>query len=231
VSRGEMLTDWTLFVFCPIFLHDHARRWNIMDLSSLHMTGGYGAQIMAAGFTLFDLDINDLVWGLRPLQARSLVTWLPTRLLLAFLAQTFRLSHKAIRRRRQAAILAVLREPILQRFDLLHQTRGLLLHLLDQRLLLREHHFQVLNSFITLHQLPVQALLLFSQMDQFFFDRHIPPLLGFRRFDKSPCGPEQLRTRFAVCPTGGVVENQTPVGSVRAILQSVLNADCSIFVY
>ena len=69
---------------------------------------------------------------------------------------------------------------------LLAQTPQLLSQLLDHSILLPGHLLLLLNEFITLHQLLSQDLLLFSQILQFFFNRHALTLLGLTPFGKSP---------------------------------------------
>jgi hypothetical protein len=84
------------------------------------------------------------------------------------------------------AIVAILREPVSQGFHLLAQAAHLLTVLLDQGVLLREQLLLLLDGFIPLRQLFSQHLILFSQIDQFFFDRHARTLLGWTPFGKSP---------------------------------------------
>src|SRR6266849_6279259 len=126
----KLLAHRTLFLFSAIFLHDRTRGRNIMDLSAFHMTGGNFVQIVLTGFTLLYVLLDDLIGRRRPVQARSLVSLLPTRFLLAFLPQTFRLVRETIRSGRQTAIVAVFRLSLLQRFYLLGQAPHLFLHLL-----------------------------------------------------------------------------------------------------
>lgn len=92
--------------------------------------------------------------------------------------------RETIRRGRQTAIVAVFRLSLLQRLYLVAQAPHLFLHLLYQDMLLFQRCFQLLDSFITLCQLFTQALVLFSQMHTFFFDRHALTLLGLSTFDK-----------------------------------------------
>jgi len=183
---GDLLAVGTLFLLYPIFLHYHTRRRQIHDLTPLSSSCCHRVQDVLAGLTLFYLQLDDLIWRGRELQARSRVSWLPSRFLLALLAQAFRLAHKPIQGRRQVAIVAIFREPLLQGFHLLAQTAHLLTVLLDQGILLREQFLLLLDSFIPLRQLFPQNLILFSQIDQFFFDRHARTLLGLTPFGKSP---------------------------------------------
>jgi hypothetical protein len=155
-----------------------------MDLSAFYMTGGYCAQIVLTGFTLLHGLLNDLIGQSRPGQARSSVSLLSPRFLLAFLPQTFRLARKTIRRRRQAAIVTVSGLSLLQRLDLLRQAADLGLHLLHQVTLLFQRDFQVLDSCITLRYLFITLGHLFSQMVSFFFARHTPTLPGLPTFGK-----------------------------------------------
>ena len=69
------------------------------------------------------------------------------------------------------AIVAIFREPILQGFHLLTQAAYLLTQLLDQGVLLAEQRLLLLDEFVSLRQLLSQSLILFSQIDQFFFNR------------------------------------------------------------
>jgi hypothetical protein len=84
------------------------------------------------------------------------------------------------------AIVAIFREPVLQGFQLLAQAAHLLTVALDQGVLLREQLLLLLNEFVSLRQLVPQNLILFSQIDKFFFDRHARTLLGLTPFGKSP---------------------------------------------
>jgi len=77
------------------------------------------------------------------------------------------------------AIVAILRKPVLHGFHLLAQAAYLLT-------LLLEHGVLLLDEFVSLRQLFPQYLLLFSQRDQFFFDRHALTLLDLTPFGKSP---------------------------------------------
>ena len=74
--------------------------------------------------------------------------------------------------------MALFRQPSLQVFHLLGQSRNLFLHLLQQQALLTEQRVLLLDSFITLCQLVTQALI-------FFFNGHGRTLLGFTTFGKS----------------------------------------------
>ena len=143
-----------------------------MDLSAFHLTG----------FTLLHGLLDDLIGQRRPGQARPWVSLLPTRLLLAFLPQTFRLAREPIRRRRQAAVVAVFGLSLLQRLHLLRQAADLGLHLLHQVTLLFQRDFQVLDPCITLRYLFITLSHLFSQMVSFFFARHTPTLPGLPTF-------------------------------------------------
>jgi hypothetical protein len=57
---------------------------------------------------------------------------------------------------------------------------------LDHGVLFREQRLLLLDEFVSLRQSFPQQLILFSQPDQFFFDRHAPTLLGLTPFGKSP---------------------------------------------
>ena len=84
------------------------------------------------------------------------------------------------------AIVAILREPILQGFHLLAQAGYLLALVLDHGVLLAEYHLLLLDAFVSQRQLFPQYLVLFSQRVQFFFNRHARTLLDLTPFGKSP---------------------------------------------
>ena len=84
------------------------------------------------------------------------------------------------------AIVAIFGEPLPQAFDLLTQAAHLLRVLLDDRVLLAEQRLLLLDEFISLRQLLAQSLVLFSQREQFFFNRHARTLLDLTAFGKSP---------------------------------------------
>jgi len=123
--------------------------------------------------------LNHFIGRLRKPQGRARMSRLPSGWLLALWAQTLWLPGKAIRRGRQTTSVAVFRQPILQIFHLLGQSRHLFVHLLDQQTLLTELAFLLLDAFITLGYLFAQALI-------FFFNRHGSTLLGFTTVGKSP---------------------------------------------
>jgi len=183
--RGDMVADRTLFVFRTIFLHDRARRWDIMNLSAFHVADGDVVQIVVTGFTLLHRLQDNLIGGRRPVQACSRVSRLPTRFLVTFLAQAFCLARKTVRRWGQAAIVAVFSLSLLQRCDVVGQAPDLFLHLLHQAMLVFQRGFQVLDAFITLRQLFTQIPVLFLQMLIVFFKLHTRTLLDFSTFDKS----------------------------------------------
>ena len=183
---GDVLAVGTVFLLSPIFPHHQTRRRQIDDLATLSSTCGHRVQVVLARFAPLDVLLNHLVGGQRPRQARARVSRLPARFLLALLAQAFRCAHKAIRGRGQMAIVAILREPVLQGLQLLAQAAHLLPVVLDQGVLLRQQRLLLLDSFVSLRQLFPQHRILFSQRDQFFFDRHAHTLLGLTPFGKSP---------------------------------------------
>ena len=84
------------------------------------------------------------------------------------------------------AIVAIFREPISQGFQLLTQAAHLLPVVLDHDVLLREQLLLLPDEFVSLRQSFPQTLILFSQRDQFFYDRHARTLLGLTPFGKSP---------------------------------------------
>ena len=83
-------------------------------------------------------------------------------------------------------IVAIFGESVLQGLQLLAQAAHPLIVLLEQDILLRQHHLLLLDEFVSLRQLFSQTLILFSQRDQFFFDRHALTLLALTPFGKSP---------------------------------------------
>ena len=84
------------------------------------------------------------------------------------------------------AIVALFGEPLPQAVDLLAQAAHLLCVVLDHSVLLGKQGLLLLDEFIPLRQLLPQLLLLFSQPDQFFFNRHALTLLALTPFGKSP---------------------------------------------
>src|SRR6266568_2773873 len=183
---GDLLAVGTLFLLGPIFPYQHPRQRQLHDLTPLSSTRCHRVQVVLAGLTVVYLQLDDLIWRGRERQARSRVSWLPTRFLLALLAQALRFAHKPIRGGRQVAIVAIFREPVSQGFQLLAQAAHLLLVVLDHGVLLRQPRLLLLDEFVSLRQLFPQTLILFSQIDQFFFDRHARTLLGLTPFGKSP---------------------------------------------
>ena len=84
------------------------------------------------------------------------------------------------------AIVAIFRELVSQRFHLLAQAAHLLLVVLDHGGLIRGQRLLLLDELVSLRQSFPQQLILFSQPDQFFFDRHARTLPGLTPFGKSP---------------------------------------------
>ena len=84
------------------------------------------------------------------------------------------------------AIVAIFRESLPQAFDLLAQAAHLLSVVLDHGLLLGKQRLLLLDEFISLRQLLPQIRILFSQREQFFFNRHALTLLDLTPFGKSP---------------------------------------------
>jgi hypothetical protein len=181
-----MVAGRTLFLLGPIFLHQHTRRGQIQHLTPLSSTGRHRVQVVLAGLTLSYLQLNDLIWRAGELQAGSRVSWLPARLLLALWAQAFRLAPKPIRGRGQVAIVAIFGGPVSQGVHLLAQAAHLLPVVLDDGVLLGQQRLLLLDQFVSLRQLFSQYPILFSQSDQFFFDRHALTLLALTPFGKSP---------------------------------------------
>ena len=188
-SSADVLAHRTLFLFSAIFSNDQTRGWDIDDLSAFDVTGWNCVQIVLAGFTGENVLLHHFIWGGRPLQARSWMSWLPSRWFLALFAQAFRLSDETIRGRRQVAIVAIFREPLVQGFHLLGQTAVLLTQLLNQDVLLPEQRLLLPDQLVTLRQL-------LSQRDEFFFDRHALTLLPLMPLGKSPA---DLGSNLSVC--------------------------------
>ena len=143
-------------------------------------------QILLAHLAAFDEQRGDLIGGGGERQARSRVSCLSARGLLAFEAQTFALAAKAIGGGRQVTIVAIFGQPLPQACDLLIQAAHLLGVLLDDGVLLSEHRLLLLDEFVSLRQLLAQSRVLFSQRVQFFFNRHARTLLDLTAFGKSP---------------------------------------------
>jgi hypothetical protein len=185
-SDGDVLAGRTLFLLGLIFAHQHTRRGHIQHLAPLSATGCHCQQVLLARFTALDLQLGDLIRGAGERQARSRVSYLPTRWLLALLAQAFWLASKPIGGGGQVAIMAIFGEPVLQGFQVLAQAAHLLALLLDDRVVLGEQGLLLLDQFVSLRQLLPQSLILFAQPDQFFFNRHALTLLALPPFGKSP---------------------------------------------
>ena len=161
-----------------------------MNLSAFHVADGYVVQIVVIVFTLalfreLAVVLSFWVYALSAPLGYGLSRILRVRFLFTFLAQAFRLARETVRRWWQAAIVAVFRLSLLQRFDVLGQAPDLFLHLLHQNMLLFQRCFQLLDSFITLRQVFTQRPALFSQMLTFFFELHTLTLLDFSTLDKS----------------------------------------------
>ncbi len=118
-GHRDVLALGTLFVLGPILPHEHTSRWEIDHLSPFTTARRNRSQILLARFTLLDLLEGHLIGSGRPLQGRTRMSWLSACSLLALLAQTLGLTHKAVRRRGQVAIMAIFRKPILQGFHVL----------------------------------------------------------------------------------------------------------------
>jgi hypothetical protein len=182
---ADVLTHRTLFLVSAIFSNDQTRCWDIDDLSALDVTGWNCVHIVLAGFTVLNVLLQHFIWGRRPSQARSWMSWLPSRWLLALLAQAFRLADKTIRGRRQVTIVAVFGQLLLQRFHLPGQLFDLLL--LQAVLLFQQADVLLLliNQFLLQATLLSQQAILFPKLDQFFFCCHALTLHGPSAFGKS----------------------------------------------
>src|SRR5260370_22402715 len=185
-GSGDVLAVGTLFLLCPIFAHHQTRQRHIHDLATLSSTRCHRVQVVLARFAPFYLLKDDLIWRRRELKARSWVSWLPARWLLARLAQAFWCAHKPIRGGGQVAIVAIFREPVLHGFQLLAQAAHLLTVVLDHGVLFRQPRLLLLDEFVSLRQLFSQHRILCSQICKFFFDCHALTLLGLTPFGKCP---------------------------------------------
>jgi hypothetical protein len=85
--HGDMLAVGTLFLLGPIFPHEQMRRRQIHHLTASSSTRCNRAQVVLARFAPFYLLLDDLIRRGGELQARSPVSWLPSRLLLARIAR------------------------------------------------------------------------------------------------------------------------------------------------
>jgi len=121
-----------------LFDHQHPLGRQINHLAAFHLQALYLAQISLALLALLDPMHDHRVGRRRQQQRASWVTKLSPRLLAAALAQTPRLSVKAIRGRRQMAIVTVFLELFLQRLHLLTQLLQLVLHLGNLLISLRQ---------------------------------------------------------------------------------------------
>jgi hypothetical protein len=160
-----------LFVLGLVLPHDHMSRRDIDHLSPFPTARRNRSQVLLARFTTLDWLESHLIGSRRPMQGRTRMSWLSACFLFALLAQTHGIAHKAAGGRRQVAIVAIFRQPILQGFHLLTQTGDLLLHLVDLLIPLRQHF--------------TQDSILFSQVDELFFCRHARTLPGLKSFGKS----------------------------------------------
>src|SRR6266849_7667339 len=84
---GGIVAVGTLFLLCLIFLHHHTRRRQLHHLTPLSSTRCHRVQAVVAGLTLVYLQLDDLIWRGRELQAGSRVSWLPSRFLPARIAR------------------------------------------------------------------------------------------------------------------------------------------------
>src|SRR6266536_5455833 len=185
-GAGDVLAGGTLFLLGPIFAYQQTRRGDIHHLAPLSSTRDHRVQVLLTRFAALYLLEDDLIWRRRERQARSRVACLPSRFLLALGAQAFRFAHPPIRGGGQVTIVAIFGESVLQGLQLLAQAAHPLIVLLKQGLLLRQHHLLLLDEVVSLRQLFSQTLILFSQREQFFFDRHALTLLALTPFGKSP---------------------------------------------
>ena len=116
------------------------------------------------------------------------------------------------------AIVAILREPILQGFHLLAQAGYLLALVLDHGVLLAEHRLLLLDEFVSQRQLFPQYLILFSQRKKFFFDRHALTLLGLTPFGKSPADLGSYQKITSALPSSQRQSTETRKELICAII-------------
>jgi hypothetical protein len=120
------------------------------------------------------------------------MTGLPAGLLATWLAQTLGLPMKAVRGWRQTAVVAIFLQTLLQGLHLLLEQVGLFLLSLNQVLLLVDHRLLHVNCLLLQTGSFPQRLILFSQVDQFFFCCHGPTVLGSGLQDESCSTPDWL---------------------------------------
>jgi hypothetical protein len=108
-----------------------------------------------------------------------------------------------------------------QRLQLRAQAAQLLLVVLDHGVLFREQRLLLLDKFVSLPQSFPQQLLLFSQPDQFFFDRHAPTLLALTPFGKSPANLGSYRICYSNFFTNSQVYRSKPAEHTLALQISI----------
>ncbi len=111
-----MKTGWTGFFFDAMFRDPEPFGWQIDCLASFWERRWLVAEISLAMLTTGNRMKLYLVGHLHLSEVMSSMAFLPTRLLPTLLFQAFRHTHKAIRGRRQTAIMAILRLLPLQHF-------------------------------------------------------------------------------------------------------------------
>ena len=123
---------------------------------------------------------------------------LPAGFLATWFAQTLGLPMKAVRGWWQMAVVAIFLKALLQGLHLPRQQLCLLLQALNQALLLVAHRLLHVNCLLLQTGPFPQRLILFSQVDQFFWC-HDPTVLGSGLQGKSSSTPEWLHIIIRKC--------------------------------
>lgn len=113
---GDMTTVWTLFFFHPVLGHPEPFGRQIDQRAPLGNAGWARAQILLTVRALFNGMHHHRIWLLDRFEVMPRMTWLPAWLFAAFLLEAFGSAHKPIRRRGQAARVALFGELPFQRF-------------------------------------------------------------------------------------------------------------------
>ena len=132
---ADLLAGGAALLLRLMFDHQHPLDRQINHLPTFHAQALHVAQVSLAVQALLDCMHDHPIGRRREHQRASWVTRLSPGLLAAFLTQALGLSMKAIRGRRQVAVVAVFLELVLQGLYLLTQRLDLLL-LLSQLFIL-----------------------------------------------------------------------------------------------
>jgi hypothetical protein len=186
----QMKACWTLFFFDPVLRHPETFGRQIDHLPSFWQICWPIAEVSLTVSALFDWMQDDSVRSFHLLEMMPAMTPLPAWLFAALRLQAFGGTHKAIRRRRQIAVVAILGllpfqhfHPFLQHVDLPFQRLRVFLEPLYCL-----HGFFQGEALHLLFLLELEDLLLFlvgdvppdpllrSEVLQFFFLRHAATL-------------------------------------------------------